>query len=36
MITALGSSLRISRVASMPFLSGITTSMVVRSGLSSL
>ena len=34
--TARGSALMISRVASMPLLNGMTMSMVVRSGLSSL
>ncbi|EAU69034.1 hypothetical protein STIAU_8665 [Stigmatella aurantiaca DW4/3-1] len=36
MTTALVSCLRISRVASMPLLNGMTMSIVVRSGLSSL
>ena len=36
MTTALVSRLMISRVASMPLLNGITMSIVVRSGLSSL
>ncbi len=36
MTTALVSALMISRVASMPLLKGMTMSIVVRSGLSSL
>jgi len=35
-MTALASALMISRVASMPLLNGITMSIVVRSGFSSL